>query len=121
MIQSVVLTRVHKADKDKQGKQYGFSRWGKFIQSTRIAIKIEGSEEWYSDFMQTGDVRDAWEAGMRVHVVLYEKKGFQNFRQPREMDYLESRVEKIEAHLGLGKVSDTLTAPEEVEPNDLPF
>lgn len=124
MIKDVTITQVHIAEKGKNGKPFGKTWGGKFIPSKRIAIKIEGDDNWYSDFMDSGDVREAWQPGMRAKVVLFEKNGYKNFKMPEQIDYLAADVEwlKVKVNELLGtKAGNYSEALDEIQSEDLPF
>jgi len=126
MIQNITITQCIVSEKSKEGKPYGLTRGGKFIPAKRIAIKIEGDDNWYSDFLMPGDIRETWTPGVKATISTYEKNGYKNFRLPSQIDYLEDRVSKLEIEVSQLKGQsaghyDEPTATGDIDPADLPF
>lgn len=71
----------------------------------KASIMVNG--EWYGMYLGGKFPNDertiaAWQVGQIVDVILYEEKGYKNFKLPGKLDGLEERVARIEQHLGLG-------------------
>jgi hypothetical protein len=96
-MEKVLITRVYKSDKKKDGTDLSIK--GK--KAWKVGIKTEQyGDKWFSAlaFEEDSPLMDLKE-GDEVSVVIWEKGGFMNFKLPTKLDLLEARIEAIEKYI----------------------
>ena len=120
----IILTRVLRKDKDKNGKPYinkngnPYERLG--IQGDTEISKYKG--EWLSGF--SGEWNRDWKEGDAVDINIEEVqkdgKTYFNFSKVDRIDELEARIEILENYV-LGGGKQAADADPQENPDDIPF
>lgn len=119
-IKEVVLEKVYVNDKNKDGIEFKDKNNKKFW---KVAIQIQGDQQWYSKLCYKADDRETRLAvGDKVKLALWSTPGaqgtFYNFQIPSGVDLLEIRVKALEnlvmrntGGVASGDVNHPVTAP----------
>lgn len=95
-MQKVIITKIYKTDKDKQGNQLK-SKEGKPY--TRMSIKTEQyGDKWISGFENKDN--SSWKEGDEVEVLIKENGEYLNFETPKKDDKVNDKLELILTKLG---------------------
>lgn len=107
-MQKVIITKIYKTDKDKQGNLLK-SKEGKPY--TRMSIKTEQyGDKWISGFENKDN--SSWKEGDEVEVLIKENGEYLNFETPKKDDKVNDKLELILTKLG--KLQFTIDSMEEL-------
>jgi len=122
-IDKVKLTKVYINDKDKSGKPLIYD--GRPYR--KIAIQTNKQAGYLSHMIwNQDDPTLQWAVEMEVEIIIYQSRGFWNFRLPTRLDRLEIRLNELEELIRTpdGRyIKEPNEFPEEdqINANEIPF
>lgn len=93
--EKVVLTQIQRFNKDKEGKPLKTKDGRSY---TRVNIQTaEYPNKWMGGFGNADNQN--WQIGDEVEVIIEERNGYLNFRQPKRDDIINAKLDRILAIL----------------------
>src|SRR3990167_10756238 len=123
-IKNLTITKIFINHESKTGEKFVSAKGKKFW---KIAIQVDEKDykgEYLTDLIfEETDERFEWKTGQEINVIVSRNNQYLNFKLPKQIDYLEMRIEALENLLNSGELQTkkeaTIVGVE--EDSEIPF
>ena len=112
-IETLTITKIFINHESKTGEKFVSAKTGKKF--WKIAIQVDEQDykgEYLTDLIfEETDERFEWKTGQMINVIVSRNNQYLNFKLPKQIDYLEMRIEALENLLNSGKLQTKKDTP----------